>query len=765
MVMKRIYTLFLTLLLASSAFAQTAEQMQALKNLTPAQIEQLKKAQNPNRIELKATQDKKPQVREEIVIDESINKTIVDSTKPERINLVYGHDIFSRQNLTFAPSMNLPTPSSYVLGSGDELNINIWGAAESDYTVVVSPDGYVNIGGVGLVQVGGMTIREADKKIKNQLIRKYEGATEGDVNINISLGKIRTITVNVAGEAKVPGTYSLPSLATLFNALYVAGGVSDIGSVREINLFRAGKKINTLDVYDYLINGDIKVNVRLEDNDLIVVEPYINIVKLRGAVKRPMKYELKSNETLEKLIKYAGGFNGEAYSSSISVSRSADGKQLQMFTVDKPGFGYFVMRDNDSTFVNKVVQKYQNRISISGEVWQTGSFELKQGISTVKELVEQAGGVTPYAFTGRAILYRLNNDGEREVTAVNLGNLLKGIGQDISLRPNDSLAVYSQDFFNQTKNVVVKGEVNIPDTLVYGAGMTLRDAIVACGGLKLSASEANIEVSRRVTDPKAVQTPDNVAEIFTFKANRDLSLNEGSEQFELMPFDEIFIRRSPGYVPQMNVTVEGEVVFDGQYTLKNRVTRLADIIQRAGGLTKDAYAKGAYLRRQKTEFDVDREMSLEKLQQNSMNADTLILTKEGVGSYYSVAINLVDAIADEKSTANIELKDGDRIVVPIFNNTVKISGAVYFPNTVGYREDMSVRNYIVSAGGYSDRARKRPFVIYPNGMVAKRGRVVEPGSEIVIPFKPQKEPMGANGWISLSSSIVSMAAMVTSLFR
>lgn len=761
--MKRIFTILSTIVVSLSAMAQTPQQIQQLQKLTPMEIEQMKKG---SQMQTTAPKEDVVSVRENVIISSDVNKSVSDSIKlVDKTKMIYGHDLFNKQNLTFAPSMNLPTPSNYILGSGDELNINLWGAAEATYAVAVSPDGYVNISGVGLIQVKGLSIKEADKRIKSQLAQRYEGASEGEININISLGKIRTISVNIAGEAKVPGTYSLPSLATLFNALYVAGGVSEIGSVRQINLFRSGKKVNTLDVYDYLINGDTGVNVRLEDNDLIVIEPYISIVNMVGAVKRPMKYEMKSGESLESLINYSGGFNGEALVGNVAVSRSADGKQMRLFTVDKPGYPYFHMMDNDHVVVNNVSKRFANKLTVTGEVWEAGNYELKKGISTVKQLVEQAGGVTPHAFGGRALLFRLNDDGTREVEAVNITDLMSDGAGDVALRANDSLVVYSQEIFNQRRTVIVRGEVNNPATISYGTGMTVRDAIIASGGFTLSASHAIMEVSRRVTDPNATQVPDNVANIFTFKVDGDLSLSVGAEKFLLMPFDEIFVRRSPGYVPQMNVTIEGEVVFDGQYTMETRITRIADIIKRAGGVTRDAYVKGAFLKRLKTRYDVERERSLSVLQQNTNSNDTLISDRSGIGSYYSVAVDLETALKDNSSSSNIELKDGDFIVVPILSNTVKISGAVYYPNTVTYRSDLKLKDYIESAGGYSDRARKKPFVIYPNGMVVKRGKVIEPGSEIVIPFKPQRDPMKAGEWISLSSSVVSMAAMVTSLFR
>lgn len=781
-IMRKLFAVSLLVLLSLPLLGQTADQLKMLQSLSPDQIEKLKKQQfdansikyNNNKKNTDPTNknnfkfSEELKFREQIEIDDQVNKTIYDSLAKEemdkRINSVYGREIFSRKNLTFAPSINIPTPESYVLGSGDELNINIWGAAESEYILIVSPDGFINIEGVGMIQVGAMTIRAANAKIKKAIAAKYEGALEGDVHINISLGKIRTITVNVAGEAKVPGTYTLPSLATLFNALYVAGGVSDIGSVREINLIRGGKKVNTLDVYQYLINGDANVNVLLQDNDLIVVEPYINIVRVAGSVKRPMKYELKSDETVENLIKYCGGFNGEALKNNVAVTRSADGVQLRMFTVDKPGFGYFIMMDNDSTYVSRVMQKFANKVSITGSVWQEGDYQLKEGINTVKDLIAQAGGVTPYAFTGRALLYRLYDDGKREVVGVNVKDVLEG-RSNVQLQANDSLNVYSQDFFNQEKQIVVNGEVNFADTIVYGAGMTLYDAITASGGFTLSASKARIEISRRVNDPHAVDAPDKIAEIFTFKVNDDLTLNDNSQQFALMPFDEIFVRQSPGYIDQRNVIIEGEVIFDGQYTLHNRVTRLTDMIERAGGLTKDAYVKGAYLRRQKTEYDLEREKSLSKLKVSVDKQDTLVISKEGLGEYYSVAIDLQEAVIHPNSNANLELKDGDKIVIPIFNNTVKISGAVYYPNTVGYVAGLRVNDYIDRAGGYSERARRKPFILYQNGMVAKRGKIIEPGSEIIVPFKPYVEPMSAGSWIGITNSIVSMAAMVTSLFK
>ncbi len=755
------------------AFAQTAQQLELLQQ-NPELLEQFKNQQQ------KTTT---PTTTE--VFDQSRSSELLDTTQLKEfeqyveehnkeleeeqiVTPIYGHSLFTNENLSFTPSLNIPTPENYVLSSGDQLFINVWGEAQSEYDVKVTPDGYINLSNIGLVSVRGLTIRSVEQRIISLLHNTMEGIDHGAVKVNVSLGDIRSITVNVTGEAKIPGTYTLPSLATLFNALYVAGGVSEIGSVRNIKLYRAGKLISSLDVYDYLLKGKLDLDKRLEDNDLIVVEPYANVVNITGQVKRPMRYELKSGETLANLVIFCGGFSGNALSTNLNVNRSASGKQMEIFTVAKAGFEYFPMMDCDSVSVNKVSELYANRVTISGAVWEPGYYELNQSkISSVKTLVLAAQGVKDDAFLGRVQLIRKNKDNTLSAESLNLGNILNGLDADVALMPNDSLSVLSKEELMPKQYITVVGEVNTPDTLDYYHGQSLQGAIMMAGGFTDAASMARIEVARRVSSPDATAPSVEIAELFSFKLSNNLSLDAKSLNFSLMPFDVVTVRRSPGYYIQQPVFVEGEAVFVGQYTLKNNKTTLSDLLKEAGGITSEANIKGAYLRRRKTEDDVQRDKTIAKMMDSPtlVGRDTLEIEQIEVGQYYSVGIDLQAAVKNPKGISDLVLQEGDKLVIPTFVNTVKISGAVYYPNTVTYDPSLSIKDYVAQAGGYTKRSIRKPFVIYQNGMISLKSKNVEPGCEIVVPQKPERDPMSAGEWVSLGSSVTSMAAVILSLLK
>lgn len=779
--MKKVILLICTALLFQlTTIAQTpsAQQMQQLQNLSPEQLRLLQKQQEKqgnqqlpgnksiggsvSTSSADVTYDRDTSI---LAVYEQYRVARNKEIESEKANKVFGHDLFDGKTLTFAPALNVPTPANYTLASGDQLIVTLWGAVEGEYRVQVSPDGYVNINGVGLVNVQGQPVSAAEANIKARLMSRAEGIGDGSVNVNVSLGNIRSIKVNIAGEARNPGTYTIPSLATLFNALYVAGGVSEIGSLRNIKLYRKGKLISTLDVYDYLMKGKTEVNARLEDNDLIVVEPYENYVKITGQVKRPMVYELKANETIENILAYSGGFTGKAFFDNLNVARSATGREKQLFTIEKPGFQYFHLMDRDVITVAEIVNNYANRVAITGPVWREGYYELSEKTNTASKLIKAAHGIRSNAYLGRALLYRLQENQQPEITNINISKLLENAENDIQLRPKDSLVILSLDSMQQRRTIVISGEVIKPDTVQYRENMTLADAVLIANGLKESASLANVEVARRVSRPNATAPSPNTAELFTFKIDKDLSLQTAANNFVLMPFDIITVRKSPGYVEQRLITVEGEVVFDGQYALVSNAVKLSDIITKSGGFTPEANIKGAYLRRKKTEYDVERDRSVEKLTQTGKQTskDTIAIETIKVGDYYSIAIDLEKAITNPGSLDDVILMNGDRLVVPTYMNTVKISGGVYYPNTVTYMPGKRVRDYISMAGGYSQRARRTPFIIYQNGMVSASSRIVEPGCEIVVPQKPERRTMSPGEWMSIGNSAISMAAMVTSL--
>lgn len=714
--------------------------LDALGKLTPAEAERLK--------------------REEKRIQDSILR-----------NSVFGREIFSARNLTFAPTYNLPTPPNYVLAAGDRLFIDLWGDAEANYDLKVSPDGFITVPDAGVINVGGVTVEAAEKRIRNKLASTVSGLNNGTVNLKLSLGDIRSIKVNIIGEASMPGTYTLPSLATLFNALYEAGGVSDIGSLRSIKLIRGGKQVAELDVYDYLIGGKQEVNVGLQDNDMIIVQPYENLVKVTGKVKRPRIYELKKGETADDLLLYTGGFMGEAYKDNITVNRKS-GRMMSVHSVPTEEFAEFAMADGDSVAVGEVIRQYANRVTVEGAVWRPGDYELNDSLTTLKELIKKAEGIRGDALMSRTQIVRLNDDYTFSVESVDLQGLLNGIVADVKLKPEDLVRIPSVNSLKEGYTIDVKGEVNTPQTLLYRDNMTIEDAILMANGLKESASLARIEVARRVKNPNSTEPSDRIAELFQFNIPADLGLSPETASFTLQPFDEVYIRRSPGYSEQNSVFAEGEFLFDGEYVLSTNNDRLSDLVAKAGGLTPEAYIKGAYLKRQLSEERLTRQETLFDLSERGKAAtgDTIMMKRMKVGDYYPIAIDLTAALKDPSGLENLVLEDGDKLVVPKFNNTVTISGAVLYPCTVTFVKGQKIRDYIARGGGYAARAKKRPFVIYANGLPdAKRGGrwpKIEPGCEIVVPSKPPKGTgMSAAEIMSLATSTVSMGAMITSIFK
>lgn len=718
----------------------TDPRLDALGKLTPAEAERLK--------------------REEKRIQDSILR-----------NSVFGREIFSARNLTFAPTYNLPTPANYVLAAGDRLFIDLWGDAEANYDLKVSPDGFITVPDAGVINVGGVTVEAAEKRIRNKLASTVSGLNNGTVNLKLSLGDIRSIKVNIIGEASMPGTYTLPSLATLFNALYEAGGVSDIGSLRSIKLIRGGKQVAELDVYDYLIGGKQEVNVGLQDNDMIIVQPYENLVKVTGKVKRPRIYELKKGETADDLLLYTGGFMGEAYKDNITVNRKS-GRMMSVHSVPTEEFAEFAMADGDSVAVGEVIRQYANRVTVEGAVWRPGDYELNDSLTTLKELIKKAEGIRGDALMSRTQIVRLNDDYTFSVESIDLQGLLNGIVADVKLKPEDLIRIPSVNSLKEGYTIDVKGEVNTPQTLLYRDNMTIEDAILMANGLKESASLARIEVARRVKNANSTEPSDRIAELFQFNIPADLGLSPETAAFTLQPFDEVYIRRSPGYSEQNSVFAEGEFLFDGEYVLSTNNDRLSDLVAKAGGLTPEAYIKGAYLKRQLSEERLTRQETLFDLSERGKAAtgDTIMMKRMKVGDYYPIAIDLTAALKDPSGLENLVLEDGDKLVVPKFNNTVTISGAVLYPCTVTFVKGQKIKDYIARGGGYAARAKKRPFVIYANGLPdAKRGGrwpKIEPGCEIVVPSKPPKGTgMSAAEIMSLATSTVSMGAMITSIFK
>ena len=708
-----------------------------------------------------------------------------DNTSEDSLkNQVFGREIFSNKNLSFEPNMNMPTPRNYPLSAGDEVLIDVWGDSELNLKLTLSPEGTIIIPNVGPVALSGLTIEEAENRIKQELGKIMWNLVDGkepNTFVSVGLGKIRSIKVNIVGEAVAPGTYTLSSLASLFNALYAAGGVNDIGSLRNIRVYRNNKEIANLDVYDYLLNGKYDTNIRLEDNDMIIIEPYEQLVNTHGKIKRNRTFELRKGETLEELLKMAGGFTGDAFTEDVTIKRKS-GSRYQIATVTAEEFPTFVLQDGDSLLVDSVIPFYDNRITITGSVWRPGEYELSPKVHTVKQLIKQAAGLKGDEFIGRAHLTRLNPDFTSTVIAIDIQGIMNGEIPDMELQKEDKLYIPSLFELREPYTVKVGGAVNNPDTVIpFSKNMTVEDAIILAGGLQESASTINVEVARRIKDPTADKSTNLVSKVYTVALSDELQLPSKSSGahadtlFTLEPFDEVFVRFSPGYEKQEVVKVNGEVTFAGDYALPYKNTRLSDIIAQSGGVTPDAYVRGASLKRLLTEDEIRQVETLLQLSNNNKQSkDSIALSLTNIKNY-SVGIDLQQALTHPKSTYDLVLRDGDIIYIPQLQSTVKISGAVTYPNSITYTKGMSVRDCLSQAGGYNDTSRKYPIVIYMNGKVAttrkvgiffKRYPKIEPGCEIVVPSKSQRDRRANLAEIlSITSSTTSIAAMLTSLIN
>lgn len=702
---------------------------------------------------------------------------------------VFGREIFSNKQLSFEPDLNIPTPKGYVLAAGDELSIQVWGDSELNLQLKISPEGTVLIPNLGPVPVAGLTVDAAEARLRRELGRimsTLSGDNQGgggnpiaNTFVSVSLSRIRSIKVNIVGEVIAPGTYTLPSFATLFNALYAAGGVNDIGTLRCIRVYRNSWEVAVLDVYDYLLHGKYQTNIRLEENDMIIVGPYDRLIVARGKLKRNRIFEVKEGETLQDVLSMAGGFTGDAYTKDVRIKRKA-GSRYQIATVEESRFASFKMCDGDSLQVDSIIPFYENRLTVSGAVWRAGEYEYSSSLHTVGQLVKQAAGLKGDEFIGRAQITRLNPDFTTTLLAVDVRGILNGVSPDVELKPEDELYIPSMFDLREPYTIKVAGAVNFKDTVLpYRHNLTVEDAILMAGGLQESAATVQVEVARRIKDPLSLESSNRIAEVYTFTLNEGLALQKetapmasGDVLFTLEPFDEVYVRFSPGYQEQQVVKIEGEITFAGNYVLAEKNARLSDIITQAGGVTLDAYVKGASLKRQLTDDEMRRLETLLELSENKQSKDSVTLSLSNIKDY-SVGINLEKALANPGSADDVVLRHGDVLYIPQLQSTVKISGAVTYPNSVTYTKGMSVKDCLDQAGGYNDTARRYPLVIYMNGKVATSRRVgiffkrypkIEPGCEIVVPSKTQRDRNTSLAEImSIGSSATSMAAMITSI--
>ena len=672
---------------------------------------------------------------------------------------IFGHNIFTNERLTFEPNVNVATPENYRLGPGDEVIVDVWGNSETTIRQVISPDGCINITSLGPVYLNGKTVKDADSYVKQQLSKIYSG------EVKLTLGQVRSIQVNVMGEVAMPGTYTVSSFASVFHALYSAGGVNKIGSLRSIRVIRNGSAVADIDVYGLLMNGKMKDDVRLQDGDVILVNPYQSLVQILGKVKRPMYYEMKPDETLATLLKYAGSFTGDAYKKAVRVVRKT-GREHQIYNVDEMDYSVFRLEDADLLTVDSVLDRFENRVEIRGAVYRAGLYQLNGSINTVKQLIKQAEGVRGDAFLNRAIIDREREDLTHEIIQVDVKGLLNGTVADIPLQKNDILYIPSIHDLREEATLTIHGEVANPGTFLYSERMTVEDLVIQAGGLLEAAATTKVEVARRVKDPKSTVFSNTVGQTFAFDLRDGLLVGEGSANFYLEPFDEVYIRKSPAYFQQQNVNVSGEVLFSGSYALSKKNERLSDLISKAGGVTPDAYVKGARLIRKMTEEELRRKEDALRMAQMS-SGDSISVKSLDMSDTYSVGINLERALANPGSDFDMVLREGDALFVPEYVSTVKINGAVMYPNTVLFKEGEDMRYYINQAGGFGNEAKKRKaYVVYMNGTVARlssrNAKAIQPGCEIIVPSKTAKKLSTAE-MVSMGTSAASLATMIATL--
>ena len=800
MMKKILFSLFLTLMMPTAIFAQsmtddavmayvkdgvkqgkTQKQLYQellIKGVTKEQLLRIKeKYEQQQSISKERKGNENIDTERTEAKDEENSSSAQDDNKqlamPQDGIKVFGRDIFYSSNLTFEPSMNIATPTDYRLGPGDQVVIEVWGASEANIVQKVTPDGYISIPDVGPIAVNGLTVQAASNRIRAKLSKIYSGMKTANVdlstNVKVSLGQIRTIQVNIMGEVARPGTYALSSFSTVFHALYKAGGVSPIGSLRNIKVVRGGRTVATIDVYDYILQGRSHTDIRLQEGDVILASPYEALVMIQGKIKRPMYYEMKNSESIATLINYAGGFSDDAYASSITVERS-NAKERTICTVDEMHYNDFKMKDGDVVSIGAILDRYDNRVEIKGAVYRPGSYAIGQDIRTVRDLILKADGLLEEAFTNRGVLHRENPDRKLEIISVNTKGILDGTEPDIALQKNDALFIPSIYDLEAKGTLEINGEVFAPGIFPFAANTKLEDLIIMAGGLTEAASTVRVDVTRRFTDNKSTKKQKEISETYTFSV-KDGFVIEGEQDFILEPYDQVFVRRSPGYTPKINVTINGEVEFEGNYALNERNERLSDVIKQAGGLTEFAYLEGARLERQLTydEYLQAKELMAMVVSNNKVDGNDSIVVPE-VTRTYPVGINLVEIMKNPHSAIDPVLHDGDVIIIPQLMTTVSISGSVRKPNSIVYDPKKDLKDYISEAGGYAERARKSgTFILYPNGHIKELGRSASAkdiigGSKIIVPQKA-KSQWNLGTTLSTISTSVSMLAVIASLIN
>lgn len=720
---------------------------------------------------------------EELGLDQDNEELLGESTDDilgiteEDQRQVFGRNIFNAKNLTFQPSANLATPANYTIGPGDMVTINIWGASQQTIEGEVSTDGYIVVESVGPIKLAGLSVERAKSVLRNKLGQYYS-----DCSIDLSLSETRSIQVQVMGEVKVPGTYTLSSLSTAFNALYMAGGISKIGTLRDIKVFRGGKNISNIDVYDYILNGNSRGDIRLEDNDVIVVGAYNCLVQVKGNVKRPMWYEMKKSETVKDLLDYAGSFTGNAYTKNVRLTRKS-GEEYSIHTIDEFQMGGFALADEDMVEVDSIRARFSNKVEVRGAAKHPGLFELGGKIQSVRDLLLAAEGLSEDAYEGRAIMHRENEDLTLRMINVDIHGIIAGTTSDIPLKKNDVLFIPSKSDMLGERLIEVKGEVTYPGQYPYADNTTIQDIILQTGGLTEAGSLARVDVFRRIRDNKSPLAGENNSINFSFSLDEHFAIQEDTTFF-LEPYDIVVVRKSPSYKEQQNVTAQGEVNFEGQYSLTNKNYRLSDLVKACGGLTDMAYVRGAKLTRLMTPEELEqRDQANLKAQiqlyedglkegkdMNMVLADSLLSLKTNTSNTFPVAINLEKAMTNPGSDDDILLREGDILSVPEKSNIIKISGEVMYPVSMSYEKGKNLSYYIHHAGGYSTNASKRKvYGINANGSVVKLSsnsvRDIEPGMEIVVPQKSAKKKLSTTEIIGIGSGVAALASVIVALLN
>ncbi len=654
---------------------------------------------------------------------------------------IFGADLFNNDNLTFEPDMRIATPKSYQLGPDDELDIHIFGDVLDNFKVKLSPEGTIKILNLGPIYINGLTVDEATVRIVSRLRQLYQGLNKpgSGSSAQVTLGNVRSIKVTLTGEVKLPGTYTVSSLATVFNALYLAGGPSNNGSYRNIRIIRGNKVIRTLDLYDFLLRADQKDNIHLQDQDIIRVTDYENRIEMSGEVKRPMIFESIKGETFKDVLRFAGGFTEKAYTYMINVRRNTS-RELKLLNITQEEVGNFLPQNGDKYSVGAIIERYENKVEVQGAIFRPGMYALETGLTSIKELVKKAEGLREDAFMSRATLTRRKENFDPEVLSIDLGKILRGEVADINLQREDVLNVYSIVNLREKRFVNILGEVNEPGEFDFKDGMKVGDLILQAKGFKESASFSNLELARRIINHGNGDILTNKIEIITFDIDGSLKLNNEGSQMELKPFDIVSIRRAPNYEEQRSVKILGMVNYPGSYAIQNNKQKISDILMRAGGLRAEGYLEGAKLFRDST----------------------------------TVGVNLKEILLNPESQENLQLMAGDQLTIPRLLQTIKLTGGVQNPLAVSYKEGYSLRDYIAEAGGYSQNADKKlTYITYSNGvsnqikrfLIFKKYPKINPGAEIVIPEMPKnaKKGLTAAEAIGLASSLVSVSFAIITL--